>query len=625
MKIIGFDYESDEDKEKILKKSKNIICPICMENARISVEDFIISLYDCRNKHRTDKIQLNEFEKTQHVDQSKIICENCKENNKSESTDNKFYICFACKKNLCIICKKKHDKSHKIFNYDDKDFYCKIHSEVYIGYCNDCKSDICNICQNDHRKHYIIQYGNIMPDIESSKKQLEILNIRIKILKTDIKNIIKKLNHLNYNLDNYYEIYNNMVTNFDIGKKNYSSLQNINDMQKYNDVFVRIITEIINDTNIKTKFSELSDLLNKMSIIQEKKEENKINEEEKNTGKNENIIEDKNYNNIKRYNPSDDKYENFKINEIKELKSFEVKYEIDDILILHDRRLLTVQSYKNEKGDKLYKIMVYVLNNGIICNINYDIEYIKQFYEFGMNEIIKVFQMNDDNIIIFIKNTIKIFRVKRKSIEEIYSIKLNFRYVFYLFCDKFITIGLLGCLQFLSYENNKINEQNAIKKQEYYFFKEACGLNENEIVLLYNKEGILTGSKDYLLFYDIKKYKDIKKLRLGHYDSDYELLLLNDNNLIVILGNKLNLINTKSRVIIQELNTGCCFRHIISLNNNSFILYKSSDLFQYKLENSNITFVDKKEINEDLFFNKISKYPDNQLIAIKNNKIYIYG
>jgi hypothetical protein len=66
-----------------------------------------------------------------------------------------------------------------------------------------------------------------------------------------------------------------MVTNFDIGKKNYSSLQNINDMQKCNDVLVRIATEIINDTNIKTKFSELSDLLNKMSIIQEKKEEKK--------------------------------------------------------------------------------------------------------------------------------------------------------------------------------------------------------------------------------------------------------------------------------------------------------------------------------------------------------------
>ena len=134
-----------------------------------------------------------------------------------------------------------------------------------------------------------------------------------------------------------------MIINFDIGKKNYSSLQNINDMQKYNEAFLRITTEIINDTNIKTKFNELSDLMNKMYIKEEKKEENKINKEEKNNEKNENIIEEKsNNNNIKRYNPSDDKYENFKISEVKELKSFEVKYNISNLLILHDRRLLTV-------------------------------------------------------------------------------------------------------------------------------------------------------------------------------------------------------------------------------------------------------------------------------------------
>lgn len=129
-------------------------------------------------------------------------------------------------------------------------------------------------------------------------------------------------------------------------------MQNINDMQKYNDAFVRITTEIINDTNIKTKFSELSDLLNRMSI----REENKINKEENNTGKNENIIEDNN-NNIKRYNPSDDKYENFQISGVKELKSFEVKYNISDLLILHDRRLLTVQYYYNEKKKITTKLL----------------------------------------------------------------------------------------------------------------------------------------------------------------------------------------------------------------------------------------------------------------------------
>ena len=619
MKVIGYDYISDEDKEKILKKSKNIICPICMENARISVEDFIISLYDCRNKHRTDNIQLNEFEKTQYVDQSKIICENCKENNKSESTDNKFYVCFSCKKNLCNLCKIEHDKSHKIFNYDDKDFYCKIHSEVYIGYCNDCKSDICNICQNEHRQHYAIPYGNIIPDLEYSKKQLEYLNISIKNLKTDIKNIIKKLNHLSYNLDNYYEIYNNMVTNFDIGKKNYSSLQNINDMQKCNDAFVRIATEIINDANIKTKFGELSDLLNKMSIREVKKEENKINKEEKNTGKNENIIEDNN-NNIKRYNPSDDKYENFQISGVKELKFFEVKYNISDFLILHDRRLLTVQYYNDEKRDNYYKIIVYDLNNGIICDINYDLE----------SSIKKIFQMNDDSLIIFFYEFIKVFEVKRKTIEEIYSIKMNmdFENVFDLFGEKFIVMYFdyytnKGICEFLSYENKKINQQNQYENNKYKFI-EACGLNENEIVFFCHQKGKLFGDKAYLLFYDIKNNKDIKALKLGNFEYGNKISLLNDNNLIVELHEKLILINTKSRVKKGEYDSGLrsFSNKIFCLNNNSFILIVLGKIFEYKVDNSGITFVGKNEL---IHAREISKYPDNQLITTVEKRIYIYG
>ena len=615
MKILGFDYTSDEDKEKILKKSKNIICPICMENAHISVEDFIISLYDCKNNHRTDNIQLNEFEKTQYVDQSKIICDKCKEKNKSESIDNKFYICFPCKMNLCILCKKEHDKNHKIFNYDDKDFYCKIHSEAYSGYCNDCKSDICNSCQNDHRQHYVIQYGQIIPDIESSKKQLKVLNIRIKNLKTDIKNIIKKLNHLNYNLDNYYEIYNNMVTNFDIEKKNYSSLKNINDMQKYNDTFMRITTEIINDTNIKTKFSELSDLLNKMSIKEEKKEENKINKEEKN------IIEDNN-NNIERYNPSDDKYENFQLSRVKELKSFEIKYNISDLLILHDRRLLTNQYYHDEKNNIYHKIIIYDLNNGIICDINYDIDY----------SVKKIFQMNDDNLIIFYLDIIKIFEVKRKTIEEIYSFNIQMDFynnVFNFFGDKFIITDFdystnKGICAFLSYENKKINKQNQYENKKYDFI-EACGINENEIVLLCkHKEKLFGGDKAYLLFYDIKNYKDIKALKLGNFEYGNHILLLNDDNLIVELNKKFILINTKSRVKKGEYDTGIrrFSDKILRLNNNSFILVVLGKIFEFKADNSGINFVGKNEL---MYVKGISKYPDNQLITTVDNRIYIYG
>ena len=402
-----------------------------------------------------------------------------------------------------------------------------------------------------------------------------------------------------------------MVINFDIGKKNYSSLQNINDMQKYNEAFLRITTEIINNTNIKTKFNKLSDLLNKKEIKEEKKEENKINKEEKNTGKNENIIEEKsNNNNIKRYNPSDDKYENFQISRVKELKSFEVKYHISDLLILHDRRLLTVQNYYDEKRESYYKIIVYDLSNGIICDINYDIEYNKE-----------ILLMNDDNLIIFFYDIIKVFEVKRKTIEEIYSIKIKMDYgrrVFYLFGDKFIVMNFdydtnKSICEFFSYENKKINQQNQYDNKKYEFI-EACGLNENEIVLFSNNKGKLFGDKAYLLFYDIKNYKDIKALKLGNFEHGNKILLLNDNNLIVELNEKLILIDTKSRVKKEEYYTG--FRRfsdkILGLNNNSFILVVLRKIFKYKVENSGITFVDK---NQNMHVNMISKYPDNQLIT----------
>ena len=398
-------------------------------------------------------------------------------------------------------------------------------------------------------------------------------------------------------------------------------MQNINDMQKYNDAFVRITTEIINDTNIKTKFSELSDLLNRMSIREEKKEENKINKEENNTGKNENIIEDNN-NNIKRYNPSDDKYENFQISGVKELKSFEVKYNISDLLILHDRRLLTVQYYYNEKKENYYKIIVYDLNNGIICDINYDIESIK-----------KIFQMNDDNLIIFfydIINIIKVFEVKRKTIEEIYSFKIKMDNLFNLFGDKFIAIDFdfdtdKGICEFLSYENKKINQLNQYENKKYEFI-EACGLNENEIVLFCHQKGkLFGGDKAYLLFYDIKNYKDIKGLKLGNFEYGNKMLLLNDNNVIVELNEKLILINTKSRVKKEEYFTG--LRHfsdkIFRLNNNLFILVVLGKIFEYKADNSGITVVGKNELMH--VKNEISKYPDNQLITKVENRIYIYG
>ena len=68
---------------KSIIKSKYIICPQCEENIKYKINDYKIYLYECKNGHRMNNILLNEFEKTQIIDISKIKCKECKENNKS--------------------------------------------------------------------------------------------------------------------------------------------------------------------------------------------------------------------------------------------------------------------------------------------------------------------------------------------------------------------------------------------------------------------------------------------------------------------------------------------------------------------------------------------------------------
>ena len=78
MNILVFPMNSDEDNNnnEHLISSKDIICPECGECSKININDYRISLYDCKNKHSINKLTLKEFEKTQFIDESKIICDN---------------------------------------------------------------------------------------------------------------------------------------------------------------------------------------------------------------------------------------------------------------------------------------------------------------------------------------------------------------------------------------------------------------------------------------------------------------------------------------------------------------------------------------------------------------------
>ena len=252
MQILVFDInnEKESSENECLKPSKYIICPKCNENIRISIKDYKIKLYDCRNNDIFDDILFNEFENTQMINEGKIICEHCKNFNKNDTYNNKFFRCFTCRNNICPLCKETHNKNHNIIDYEQKNFICDSHYESYFSYCKKCKKDICLMCENDHSENECISYGKIMPNIKTLNDELNNQKEKINEFINGIEDIITKLNKLIDNIEIYFKIYNDMINNYDNKNRNYYILQTLIDMKNYNNDFFNNINKIINEKNI---------------------------------------------------------------------------------------------------------------------------------------------------------------------------------------------------------------------------------------------------------------------------------------------------------------------------------------------------------------------------------------
>ena len=104
--VISNDDDTNQETKEI---SKDIICPKCKENCFIKLNEYKMSL-ECNKGHKLDNILFNEFNNNQKVDLSKIICEDCKKVNKFSTYEHQFFRCLTCKKNICPLCKSKHNK-----------------------------------------------------------------------------------------------------------------------------------------------------------------------------------------------------------------------------------------------------------------------------------------------------------------------------------------------------------------------------------------------------------------------------------------------------------------------------------------------------------------------------------
>ena len=137
MSIIAFDSAPTN----CFVESPFVICPKCKEPALFEIENYKFKIYGCKNGHTNDNILLNDIEKTQLIDESKIICGKCKLENKSNTLNNQMYICNLCNIYLCPSCKSKHDKKHIIIDYKDKYFICNKHNKEYNYFCEKCNKN----------------------------------------------------------------------------------------------------------------------------------------------------------------------------------------------------------------------------------------------------------------------------------------------------------------------------------------------------------------------------------------------------------------------------------------------------------------------------------------------------
>lgn len=167
--------ENEPIEEELLIKSNDIICPKCGKYALISLNNYKISLSGCQSEHNTNNILLHEFEKTQNINYSKIACGICGQK-KSNIFKYELYFCLNCQKNICPLCKNKHNNSHSTINYDKINFLFKVHNDFFSKFCNDCGENICMSCKEEHEDQDNIYFRSTIPKkniLKNSSEELK--------------------------------------------------------------------------------------------------------------------------------------------------------------------------------------------------------------------------------------------------------------------------------------------------------------------------------------------------------------------------------------------------------------------------------------------------------------------
>ncbi len=317
MTILVYSSEKSKKDEENKTVSLDIICPECGDNSLINIKDYKIQFSECKKGHKINDISLEAYNSIQIIDESKIVCENCKSKNKASSFNKEFFVCLQCKKNICPICKSSHNNQHDIINYNQLKFICLNHNEKFNSFCKKCKINLCMECESGHKdKENLIYLRDILPNKDIVRNQLNELNTKINQYKEKINDLKNVLDKIILNLETYYKISDNLLKNYEKKLRNFYLLKNINEFHRNNTFVINDLNQIINDNNPINLFKLSINIINKIGIKFNGKsfpvfEENKSNEIKDKSQKN--IIDNNNEINNKYNNITKDKnnYEKF--------------------------------------------------------------------------------------------------------------------------------------------------------------------------------------------------------------------------------------------------------------------------------------------------------------------------
>ena len=293
-----FVYEKKETNQKSsaellpenisLKVSDHIICPRCKFMSEIVINNFKIYITNCNNNHSMPGLFMNDFITTQYLDESRIICFQCKKTRKEiessqESQQNILLMC-SCGMSICQSCFQTHkekslennpNKQHYSIPYQDKDYNCFEHNTLYTAYCQKCKKNICEKCEEKHNNHLIDNYQKIIPKepyVENIKKMNNELINKVKKFNDELNELINLLNNISNNiqkdLKTFLEIANKVINDFNLEKKNYQVIQNLKVINNTisDSPILKNIDSFLSDSNSNSRIKCLLDMYDTMYL-----------------------------------------------------------------------------------------------------------------------------------------------------------------------------------------------------------------------------------------------------------------------------------------------------------------------------------------------------------------------